>query len=114
MTSILPLVKNGRNNLCGFHANEALIETLVGEGKFLVIDAKRVEKRGVEIAHVHFVDDYLVPDFIGLGVVKAALGSAARHPEGKGVGIVITGWLGSFSENRMSPKLTTPDRRRAT
>ena len=52
-------------------SGELLIEALVLVREAFVVDAERVQQRGLQIAHVHRVVDDVVGEFVGLAVPRS-------------------------------------------
>lgn len=76
-------------NDISMNVGEAEVAASVTEGEPLVIEAKQVEERGVEIVNVDFVFDGLKAEFVGRPVDVAAPNTTARQPHGEPVMIVV-------------------------
>ena len=68
---------------------EAEVPAAVAVGEFFVIKAEQMEHGGVEVVDVDFVFNCLKTEIIGRAVDLAAFDSAACHPNGKAVVIVV-------------------------
>src|SRR5262245_22356989 len=71
------------------HIGQAEISSCAAEGEFLVIETEEPENGGVEVVDVDFVFDSLKSKFIGRAMNVTTLNSAARHPHGEAMMIVV-------------------------
>ena len=76
----LRLSENRCNDVPG-HVSQAEISPLITVGKSLVIDAKQMQQRGVEIVHVDLVLDGVVAHLIGLAEGHSWAHTAASHED---------------------------------
>src|SRR5262245_23946397 len=72
---------------------QAEAPAVVSVSKPLVVEAEEVEDGGMEVVDMHAVDGGGVADLVRLAVTRASLDSAAGHPEGEPVGVVIAARL---------------------
>lgn len=79
-----------------FNAGQALVEALEGVDELLVVEADGVEKGRVEVADADFVYGGLVANFVRFAVAGSAFDSAASHPQGECVRVVVSAGLLPF------------------
>ncbi len=72
-----------------FDVGEAVVASAVAVGQVFVVEAEEVEEGGVEVVDVDGVLDGLVAVVVGAAEGEAGLGTAAGHPEGEALGIVV-------------------------
>ena len=74
---------SGEDGLDHFSVNvrQAEIATLEPKRKLLVIDAKAVQDRGIEIVHVHGIADHVVTEIVGLADLDSRLDAATGKPD---------------------------------
>ena len=78
-----------------FDTDEALVETLVGEGEFVGVDAELVENGGLKIGNVDGIFCDVVADVV-CSSVGSGFDAATCHPHGEGVGVVISPVMALF------------------
>src|SRR6266536_2389328 len=79
----------------GFSVGDAFLLAVVLVNEFGVVDAEKVEERGVIIVRADRIADGFVPEFVGLAVCHPALDPAARKPGAEPLAVVIApGFLG--------------------
>jgi hypothetical protein len=59
---------------------ESEITPRIPEGQRFVIETQCVKESGVEIVHVHFVDDCVMSPLVSFAIRGARLESSAREP----------------------------------
>src|ERR671912_686292 len=90
------------------HVGEPEWSTLKLVGKFGVIEPKQVQKRGMEVVHMHFVSRHVEPEFVGLPEHHTWLDAAACKPHRESVWVMIASVAATL--NHGSPaKFATPD-----
>src|ERR1051325_782652 len=88
---------------------EAEVAALETVGELLVIDAEKMEQRGVKVMDVHDVLDGVVAEFVGLAVGNASADAGASHPDGEAFDVMIAAIaLG----HRGAAKFAAPDHER--
>ena len=95
---------------------EAEVATGVAVGELFVIEAEEVEHGGVEVVDVDLVFDGLEAEVISRAVNVAAFGSAASHPSGEAVVVVVAtvnfALVGSFFghfDDGGAPEFSAPE-----
>lgn len=83
------LYQNLLQHTTWLHADNALVEALIGVGELQVVEAELVEDGGVEVPGLYFVEHGVVADLIRLPVADASLHAAAGHPDRIGIHVVI-------------------------
>lgn len=78
-------------------------------GELFVVKAKLVKDGGVDVVDVGFVDGGVVADLVGFAVADASFDSAARHPSGEAMRVMITTRFLRFLGKRKSAKFAAPD-----
>lgn len=95
------------------HIGQAVVPSLELVGEFLVIDSEEVEKGRLEVVNVDTVFGDVEADVIAGTVGHAGFDSAACHPDGEGVRVMIPpptrAIVVSALKKRSTPKLATPD-----
>ena len=98
---------------------EAEVTAAVSVGEFLVIEAEKVEHRRVEVVNVDLVFDGLKSEVVGRAVNVPGFDSAARHPGGEAVVVVIAAvqfaGIGSFLwhlDDWSASKFAAPENKR--
>ena len=79
----------------GFDAGQALVETLIFVGEFLVVDAEQVQNRSLKITNMNGIFQDIVGKVVSLSVNHTAFDSASRHPEAETARMMVTpvvGW----------------------
>ena len=103
------------HHLRRFHAGEFSIEPVDAISQALVIEAKEMQHRGVEVADMDRILDDVVGKFIRLAIDRARLRAATRHPHGEAARMVITSVivLGELALRvNGAAKFTAPDDQR--
>jgi hypothetical protein len=83
-------------------------------GQFFVIESHQVEHRGVQIVHMYGVLDSAVAEIVGCSVSHPASNTAAGHPDGVTVVVVVATGRISFClewdfDGWCPPKFSTTD-----
>jgi hypothetical protein len=95
-----------------FYAGQFKVQTVHSEGELIMIKAKAVKDRCLEIVHVNRVLDDIETELIGLAVLNARFDTATGHPHSEGLGMVITPLAATKGSTGFhhwgSPKFTTP------
>jgi hypothetical protein len=95
------------------HIREAEVAALELVGQALVIDAKKMKERGLEIVDVDGIFHGVESEVIGCAVGDTGLDSTSGHPNGEGVGMMIAAPTRAVVEipldKRSSSKLTAPN-----
>src|SRR5688572_25322568 len=68
---------------------QAEVAAAVVEGEAGVVQAQQMQNGGVPVVNVHGVDDGFVAVVVGGAVTHAALDSAAGHPDGVALVVVV-------------------------
>lgn len=66
------------------------LSSLMKVGQSLMVNAHQVQDRGLQVVDMDRLVDHMEPEFIGLPPGHARFGATARHPHGKGLGVVIS------------------------
>ena len=82
--------KNLVHDASTFHAGQACIQALILEREPLVIDAQRVQDRGVQIVDVHGILHDVVAMVIGNAEIKAAFESSTGDPGAETTTMMVT------------------------
>ncbi len=90
------------------NVGEAAVDAVLADRELLVIDSHEVEDSGVDVVDVGFIDDGVVADLVGFTIADAAFDSAAGHPGGEAMGLVIAAGFCGFLGVGESYKITTP------
>src|SRR6266853_652081 len=96
-------------------AGELLIQTLVLENKFFMVDAQLTENGGVKVADVDRVLDDVVGHLVGLAIDKSGLHAAAGHPDAETAGMMVAAiiFLGELAlAINGAAKFTAPNHQR--
>ena len=72
-----------------FYAGQTHVETLGLDAEPPVIDSEEVEHGGMQVADVDDIVDRVVTHLVGGPVRDASFDSAAGHPHGKALDVVI-------------------------
>jgi hypothetical protein len=92
------------------NVGQSKVATAVAKSEFFVIESEEMQESGVQIINVHTIFDGLVAEVIGSTVMKSSFYPSACHPDGEGMGVVIT------TERALrvggSSKLASPDHER--
>ena len=93
------------------YVGKSIITPLELESQPFVIDAELVEKGRVQIVNVDSILGDVISDVIGRTVARPGLETAAGHPRGEAVGVMVT--ASSISTESLgidrAPELTAPD-----
>ena len=85
----------------------------IGEGQAFVIEAEEVEDGGLKVVDVDRVFDRVHGEGIRCAVGQAGLDTAAGHPDGEGVGMVVASPTRTVAEVALdegrAAEFTTPD-----
>ena len=68
-------------NQVAVHVGQTTVDAVVSYGEPLVIDAKQMQNRGMEIGHTDTVHSCPVTDFIGLAKDESSPKAAARKQQ---------------------------------
>ena len=90
------------------NVGETALDAVVVEGEALVVEAKEVEDRGVEIVRGEDVFASLEAKLIGGPVAYAALHARPGEPGGEAVGVVVAA-VGAGLEHRHAAELCSED-----
>ena len=97
------------------HIGQPVMPPLVLEGQSLVVDAKAVEHRGVEVVNVHGIGGYIVGEVVRLANGHATLDTRAGQPDGEAARMMIAPIVGrcqlALAIHR-APKLAAPHHQR--
>src|SRR6185503_275283 len=96
-------------------AGEPLVEALEAVAEPLVIEAKQVEERRLEVADVHRILDDVVGEIVRLTVGHAAPDAAAGHPQREAARVVVSPvvlWGELPLAVHGAPELSSPDDQR--
>ena len=91
------------------HIGEAEVAALVTVGELFVVEAHEAEDGGVEVVDVHGVLGHVVTEVVGGAVGEAGLDTAAGHPEGEGLDVVVSPVALAALGHGGSAKLAAPD-----
>ena len=70
--------------------NESIVESLKGKRESMRVKTNLMQDRRLEITNIDRVLRNVISDFIGLAIGQTRLDTAARHPHGIGVGMMIS------------------------
>src|SRR5947207_15396144 len=100
-TSVRPLLagscrsgQNASNDVRFLDTRQLLIDALILVGKLLMIYAKLVQQRGLQVADVHRACHHVVRELVGFAVNDAALHATAGHPEAEAARMVVAAVVG--------------------
>ena len=85
------------------HICQAALNAIVVIGEAFMVDAKKMQHRGVVIVPVNRVFDGLPADVIGLTIIHAVFKPRTGHPDGKPIHIVIAA-SSNLIERRLSER----------
>ena len=77
-----------------FNASKFLIKTLILVREASVLNAKQVEKRGLQIADMHWIFHDVVAEIVGFPVGDAAFDASAGQPKTEAARVVIAAIAG--------------------
>src|SRR4051812_6012622 len=72
------------------HVREPIVPPPEKVSKLLVIEAEQVQQRGIQVVHMHAIDDGLITHLIRLAIAQARLCAATGQPDGETIGTVVT------------------------
>ena len=75
------------------YVGQAEVSTRVSIGQLLMVEAHEVQDRGVQIVNVDSVFDGGQSKLIGRAVAESAFDTAAGHPDGVAVVVVVATFL---------------------
>src|SRR5438128_9724889 len=97
------------------HGRQAMVAALELEGEARVINAEAVQHGGVEIVHVHGIEDNVITVVIRLPEGDPSPDAAAGEPDGEAARVVIAAIFllrkATLAIDR-APELATPDDQR--
>ena len=98
------------------HVGEPEVAAGVAVGEALVVEAEQVQDRGVQVVHARGVLDGFEAELVGGAIDGAAADSAAGHPHGEAVRVVIAAELGlavaAELDGRRAAEFAAPDHER--
>jgi hypothetical protein len=98
------------------HVGQSEVAALETIRQPLVIDAQQVQQRGLEIVDMDAVLRDVDPQIVARAVLNPALHAAARHPDGKGIRMMVASPFGPIIDialqKRCPSELATPDHQR--
>src|SRR2546423_5420543 len=87
------------------HIRQAPIDAVMAHGQFFVIDAKEMEKRGVDVVAISLFDSLIRP-LIAFAASHTAFNAAASQPSGEGEWIMVASFFALAA--RHAAKFTGP------
>ena len=108
----MALSQNSRDWILIEYAGESHVETLEFIAQATVVDAQTVQDGGIQVVDVNGVFDDVVTKVVGLAIDHAGLDSAAGHPDGKTLRMMVAAivFTGEITLAVDGPaKLSTPD-----
>src|SRR5579862_4703430 len=92
------------------NAGQAHIASGIEERELFVIEAQQCQNRGMDVVDVYAVFHRIPTEFIGSADYFAAFDSAARHPDGEAVRVMIATQISLH--NRCAAEFTRADNQR--
>src|SRR5439155_22335521 len=83
------------------------VDAVVAEGQALVVDAKDMQDRGVQVVAVSLAAGALVAELVAFSMADAALDAGAGQPRDKSAAVMVA--AGGALRKRHAPKLGRPD-----
>src|SRR6056300_1044765 len=91
------------------HSSEFPIQSLMFDGKELMLNPKQVEHGGVKVVHMYLILDGMVTQFIGFSISKPSPGSASCHPHRKPFNVVVPANFSLSLVHGCASKFSPPD-----
>src|SRR3569623_1325045 len=77
------------HHACFIHVGQRFGAVAVLKDELAMVETDEVQNGGLQVAHTYAIDGGGISKFVGSSINHAAANAAARHPNGKGVAIVV-------------------------